>query len=99
MAASPPQPSPRHHHPLHTAAYTTIVILSTSSPPSSRHHLHHQLTTTNIVAFDLLRDALSAIFGLSELKEINRHGMPRMHLFVYVVNTTMGALGCSKTTI
>ncbi|GJX44502.1 hypothetical protein Tco_0261178 [Tanacetum coccineum] len=31
------------------------------------------------VAFDLLRDALSAIFGLSELKEINRHGMPGMH--------------------
>ncbi|GJX33219.1 hypothetical protein Tco_0243074 [Tanacetum coccineum] len=31
------------------------------------------------VAFDLLRDALSAIFGLSELKEINRHGMPKMH--------------------
>ncbi|GJX89343.1 hypothetical protein Tco_0341357, partial [Tanacetum coccineum] len=31
------------------------------------------------VAFDLLRDALSVIFGLSELKEINRHGMPGMH--------------------
>ncbi|GJW81336.1 putative reverse transcriptase domain-containing protein [Tanacetum coccineum] len=34
------------------------------------------------VAFDLLRDALSAIFGLSELKEINRHGIvifPRLY--------------------
>ncbi|GKA66613.1 phospholipase-like protein [Tanacetum coccineum] len=33
------------------------------------------LFPSNFVAFDLLRDALSAIFGLSELKEINRHGM------------------------
>ncbi|GKA67075.1 reverse transcriptase domain-containing protein [Tanacetum coccineum] len=32
----------------------------------------------NKVAFDLLRDALSAIFGLSELKEINRHGCQGM---------------------
>ncbi|GJW74428.1 protein kinase-like domain, concanavalin A-like lectin/glucanase domain protein [Tanacetum coccineum] len=31
------------------------------------------------VAFDLLRDALSAIFGLSELKEVNRHKVPGMH--------------------
>ncbi|GKB10063.1 hypothetical protein Tco_0843986, partial [Tanacetum coccineum] len=31
------------------------------------------------VAFDLLRDALSAIFGLSELKEISKHKVPRIH--------------------
>ncbi|GKD48172.1 hypothetical protein Tco_1277148, partial [Tanacetum coccineum] len=31
------------------------------------------------VASDDLRDALSVIFGLSELKEVNRHEVPRMH--------------------
>ncbi|GJU55834.1 hypothetical protein Tco_1229548 [Tanacetum coccineum] len=41
------------------------------------------LTTSINVAFDLLRDALSAIFGLSELKEVNRHKVPGMHWIIF----------------
>ncbi|GJW57128.1 hypothetical protein Tco_0103859 [Tanacetum coccineum] len=43
----------------------------------------YKLELPEEVAFDLLRDALSAVFGLSELKEINRHGMPRMHWVIF----------------
>ncbi|GJX90152.1 putative reverse transcriptase domain-containing protein [Tanacetum coccineum] len=47
--------------------------LFTKTTPSSSAASHSK------VAFDLLRDALSAIFGLSELKRSIGHGMPWMH--------------------
>ncbi|GJT48323.1 augmin subunit 6 [Tanacetum coccineum] len=53
--------------------------LSTRSSNMAQSQDSHSGTGFSHVAFDLLRDALSAIFGLSELKEINRHGMPGMH--------------------
>ncbi|GJU91456.1 putative reverse transcriptase domain-containing protein [Tanacetum coccineum] len=44
-----------------------------------KNYTTHDLELGAVVAFDILRDALSAInLDLSELKEINRHGMPGM---------------------
>ncbi|GJX61759.1 hypothetical protein Tco_0294659 [Tanacetum coccineum] len=66
---SPPSSSPRHHHPHHTIIVTTS---STPPPPPLQQRPTRvrwfSSSTATMVAFDLLRDALSAVFGLSELK-------------------------------
>ncbi|GJU51510.1 hypothetical protein Tco_1221065 [Tanacetum coccineum] len=54
--------------------YVPLILL-----PNELKVVREEESDNVVVAFDLLRDALSAIFGLSELKEINRHGMPGMH--------------------
>ncbi|GJZ44667.1 hypothetical protein Tco_0591922 [Tanacetum coccineum] len=76
-------PSCHHHH-----LIVVITTPSSPPPTPHRRHPHLHLVTAaptttsppivgcvmvyNTVAFDLLRDALSAIFGLSELKEISK---------------------------
>ncbi|GJU27722.1 hypothetical protein Tco_1166343 [Tanacetum coccineum] len=63
----------------HAVVWGNKADLDTMSMDDITPCVFKSLTTSINVAFDLLRDALSAIFGLSELKEINRHGMPGMH--------------------
>ncbi|GJX65855.1 hypothetical protein Tco_0300198 [Tanacetum coccineum] len=50
-----------------------------SGAVSSRDQRVRMVVFTAKVPFDHLRDALSAIFGLSELKEISKHKVLRIH--------------------
>ncbi|GJW25616.1 hypothetical protein Tco_0039427 [Tanacetum coccineum] len=81
----PVNPKNDSREPIYPTRYVTLLhalfflppLSPAVAPPLPRHHNqhHHHNHTPPRVAFDLLRDALSAIFGLSELKVLPWKGV------------------------